>query len=147
MYAKVEVHFKVKRNMKIGELAERSGLAPSAIRFYEKAGLLPKAARGANGYRVYAETALERLHLIQIGQNLGFTLEAIRAVSLLEGAAFQDGLLHNLDARLGEIEQMMQTLRTQRASLLDTRRKLQQSWANNQCLSNADLAAPGPATA
>jgi len=130
--------------MKIGELAERSGLAPSAIRYYEKAGLLPKAARGANGYRVYAETALERLHLIQIGQNLGFTLEAIRSVSLLEGVAFQDGLLHNLDARLGEIEQMMQTLRVQRESLLDTRQRLQQSWANNECLSNADLAARGP---
>jgi len=144
MYPKVEVHFKVKRKMKIGELAERSGLAPSAIRYYEKAGLLPKAARGANGYRVYAETALERLHLIQIGQNLGFTLEAIRSVALLEGVAFQDGLLHNLDARLGEIEQMMQTLRVQRESLLDTRQRLQQSWANNECLSNADLAARGP---
>ncbi|WP_445229758.1 MerR family transcriptional regulator [Duganella rhizosphaerae] len=127
--------------MKIGELAERSGLAASAIRYYEKAGLLPKAARGANGYREYAETALERLHMIQIGQNLGFTLEAIRAVSQLEGAAFQDGLLHNLDARLGEIEQMMRTLRNQRESLLDTRQRLQRSWANNECLSNADLAA------
>lgn len=145
MYPKIKVHFKVKRKMKIGELAERSGLAASAIRYYEQAGLLPKAARGANGYRVYAETALERLHLIQIGQNLGFTLEAIRSVSQLEGVAFQDGLLHNLDARLGEIEQMMQTLRTQRESLLNTRQKLQQSWANNECQSNADLAARGPA--
>ncbi|WP_353400371.1 MerR family transcriptional regulator [Duganella hordei] len=87
--------------MKIGELAERSGIAASAIRFYEQAGLLPKAARGANGYRVYAESALERLHLIHIGQNLGFTLDAIRAVMALEGAALQDGLMQNFDTRLG----------------------------------------------
>ncbi|WP_070358933.1 MerR family transcriptional regulator [Duganella sp. HH105] len=127
--------------MKIGELAQRSGVAASAIRYYERAGLLPKAVRGANGYRVYAEAALERLHLIQIGQNLGFTLEAIRAVSVLEGAAFQDGLLHKLDARLGEIEQMEQTLGAQRASLLETREKLTRSWANDQCLSNAELVA------
>lgn len=127
--------------MKIGELAQRSGVAASAIRYYEKAGLLPKAVRGANGYRVYAETALERLHLIQIGQNLGFTLEAIRAVSMLEGPAFHDGLLHKLDARLGEIDSMVRTLNAQRASLLDTREKLTRSWANDQCLSNAELVA------
>ncbi|RFP23202.1 MerR family transcriptional regulator [Duganella sp. BJB488] len=119
--------------MKIGELAERSGIAASAIRYYERAGLLPKAARGVNGYRTYKEAALERLQLIQIGQNLGFTLEAIRAVTALEGAAFHDGLLHNLDARLGEIEQMMATLSAQRESLLCTRRKLQESCANNDC--------------
>lgn len=133
MYAKVEVHFKVKRNMKIGELAQRSGIAASAIRYYEQAGLLPKAARGVNGYRRYEEAALERLRLIQIGQNLGFTLEAIRAVSTLEGAALHDGLLHTLDARLGEIDQMMATLGAQRESLLCTRRKLQESCTNNEC--------------
>ena len=142
MYPRLKVHFKVKRNMKIGELAERSGIAASAIRFYEQAGLLPKAARGANGYRVYAEAALERLHLIHIGQNLGFTLDAIRAVMALEGVAFQDGLMRNLDTRLGEIDQMMEALRVQRQSLLDTRGKLKEAWAKQECLSNADLSPP-----
>ncbi|MGL9740067.1 MerR family transcriptional regulator [Serratia sp. (in: enterobacteria)] len=66
--------------MKIGELAERAGVAASAIRYYEQQGLLPKAVRGVNGYRVYSESALERLHLIQIGQNLGFSLQAIQRV-------------------------------------------------------------------
>ena len=76
--------------MKIGELAERSGLAASAIRYYEQQGLLPKASRSANGYRVYSETSLERLHLIQIGQNLGFALDTIRGVLSLEGMAYLD---------------------------------------------------------
>ncbi len=58
--------------MKIGELAQRAGVAASAIRYYEQLGLLPKPVRGVNGYRVYSDSALERLHLIQIGQNLGF---------------------------------------------------------------------------
>ncbi|MES2347283.1 MerR family transcriptional regulator [Duganella sp. Dugasp56] len=142
MYPKLKVHFKVKRNMKIGELAERSGIAASAIRFYEQEGLLPKAVRGANGYRVYTEAALERLHLIHIGQNLGFTLDAIRAVMALEGAALQDGLMQNFDMRLGEIDQMMEALSAQRQSLLDTREKLREAWAKQECLSNANLSPP-----
>jgi DNA-binding transcriptional MerR regulator len=53
---------KVKRKMKIGELAARSGIAASAIRYYEQAGLMPKAERGANGYRAYGDSALERVN-------------------------------------------------------------------------------------
>ena len=65
-YPKLEVNFKVKSpmNMKIGELAQRAGIPPSTIRYYEKEGLLPKVQRGANGYRVYQASALERVDLI-----------------------------------------------------------------------------------
>jgi MerR family copper efflux transcriptional regulator len=128
--------------MKIGELADKTGMAASAIRFYEQSGLLPAPERGANGYRVYTDAALKRLQLIQIAQNLGFTLDAIRAVMALEGVAFQDGLMRNLDTRLGEIDQMMEALRVQRQSLLDTRGKLREAWAKQECLSNADLSPP-----
>jgi MerR family copper efflux transcriptional regulator len=128
--------------MKIGELAERSGLAASAIRYYEQAGLLPKAERGANGYRVYAEAALERLHVIQIAQNLGFSLDAIRAVMAKQGDEFHDDLLRSLDSRLAEIETMMATLRGQRDHLQEVRRKLRQSWADGECLVSRALSAP-----
>jgi DNA-binding transcriptional MerR regulator len=126
--------------MKIGELAERSGLAASAIRYYERVGLLPKARRGANGYREYGEGTLEQLHVIDIGQSLGFTLDAIRAVLALEGAALQDGLMQNLAARLVEIDKMMLTLQAQRASLLETERKLRDSWTKDACPKNSPLA-------
>lgn len=119
--------------MKIGELAERSGIASSAIRYYEQQGLLPKASRSANGYRVYSEASLERLHLIQIGQNLGFALDTIRGVLSLEGMAYQDSLMQNLDARLEEIERMMATLSSQRETLLDTKRKLKESGLQGIC--------------
>jgi DNA-binding transcriptional MerR regulator len=132
-HAKIEVHFKVKRKMKIGELAERSGIAASAIRYYEKAGLMPKAQRGQNGYRAYDEGAMERLHVIQVGQQLGFTLEAIRAVVALEGSALHEGLMRNLDARLVDIDHMMQALVEQRAALLDTKQKIQATWEKREC--------------
>jgi DNA-binding transcriptional MerR regulator len=126
--------------MKIGELAERSGLATSAIRYYERVGLLPKARRGANGYREYGEGTLEQLHVIDIGQSLGFTLDAIRAVLALEGDALKDGLMQNMAARLVEIDKMMMTLQEQRASLLATEQKLRESWAKNECPDNSPLA-------
>ncbi|CAI1589274.1 MerR family DNA-binding transcriptional regulator [Serratia plymuthica] len=110
--------------MKIGELAERSGITASAIRYYEQQGLLPKAVRGANGYRLYGQASLERLHLIQLGQSLGFTLEAMGNLLALEGIAYEDSLTQNLDARLAEIDRVMATLSAQRKSLLEAKRKL-----------------------
>lgn len=130
-------------NMKIGELAARSGIAASAIRYYEQQSLLPKPSRGANGYRVYGESALEQLNLIDVGQKLGFSLDAIRAVLGLQGAALQDGLLQGLDARLGEIDGLMATLGTQRQALLDTRERLQQAWMQGQCLNGPVLVQQG----
>ena len=61
--------------MKIGELAAATGLATSAIRFYEQSGLLPAAQRAGNGYRSYSVEAVDRLRFIQVAQALGFTLD------------------------------------------------------------------------
>lgn len=50
--------------MRIGTLAERLGTTPHAIRFYERNGLLPAAARGENGYREYTDADVSRLRLL-----------------------------------------------------------------------------------
>lgn len=63
--------------MTIGELAARSGLRPSAIRFYEKIGLLPAPAR-QNGRRVYTSEAAHRLILITFAKETGFSLPEIK---------------------------------------------------------------------
>jgi MerR family copper efflux transcriptional regulator len=124
-HAKIQVHFKVKQKMKISELAARAGVATSAIRYYESAQLLPKAERGANGYRSYDDTDLERIHFIQIGQKLGFSLDAIREVIALEGDALHAELMKRFDARLKDIDRMMQALGAQRAALLEAKRDIQ----------------------
>ena len=46
--------------MRIGQLADQSGLTAPTVRFYEREGLLPRPARGENGYREYTETDLDR---------------------------------------------------------------------------------------
>lgn len=66
--------------MRIGQLAQHSGVSIDTIRFYEKCGLLDHShvERGENGYRAYAAGALERLAMIKHAQSAGFTLSEIR---------------------------------------------------------------------
>ncbi len=66
--------------MRIGELARGSGLAPSAIRYYEQLGLLPEPARTASGYRSYSSDAVYRLTFIRSAQAVGLTLAEVGQV-------------------------------------------------------------------
>ena len=61
----------------IGEVARRAGVATSAIRYYERVGLLPRAER-VSGQRRYGEETLGRLAFISVAQNAGFTLREVR---------------------------------------------------------------------
>jgi len=61
----------------IGEVAKQSGLRPSAIRFYEKSGLLPNAVR-SGGQRRYSPEILGRLAVLQRAKDCGLTLDEVR---------------------------------------------------------------------
>ncbi len=104
--------------LRIGEVAERSGLATSAIRFYEAEGLIPKALRH-NGRRVYGESILDRLRVIELAKRAGFTVAEIR--KLLSGfsrstppgerwRAMTRAKLSELDERIAEAERMKAVL-------------------------------------
>jgi MerR family transcriptional regulator, redox-sensitive transcriptional activator SoxR len=73
-------------SMSIGEVAHRAGVRPSALRYYEGVGLLPLPER-ANGRRRYdgeeLSEVLERLAVIRVAQQAGFTISEIR--TLLDG--------------------------------------------------------------
>ena len=60
----------------IGDLAARTGLSVSAIRFYEARGLV-SALRNAGGQRRFMRSDIRRLSFIRIAQQLGFTIEEI----------------------------------------------------------------------
>src|SRR5712671_368830 len=64
--------------LQIGQVAHKTGLSIDAIRFYEKAGLLPQPARTQAGYRLYREQEVADLEFIQKAQQLGFSLNEIR---------------------------------------------------------------------
>jgi MerR family redox-sensitive transcriptional activator SoxR len=62
----------------IGELARRSGVAASALRFYEAQGLIA-GSRSSGGQRVYPRHVLRRVAFIRAAQAVGLSLEAVRA--------------------------------------------------------------------
>lgn len=64
--------------LRISEVAERTGLPTSTIRYYESAGLIEPAERGPNGYRRYGETDVERLAFIAGAKRLNLGLAEVR---------------------------------------------------------------------
>jgi MerR family transcriptional regulator, redox-sensitive transcriptional activator SoxR len=62
----------------IGALAKRSGIAASALRFYEAQGLI-RSTRSAGGRRVFTRDALRRVAFIRVAQSVGLSLEDIHA--------------------------------------------------------------------
>ncbi|MGB8423371.1 MerR family transcriptional regulator [Paraburkholderia sp.] len=105
--------------MKIGTLAELSGLTASRIRFYETAGLINAVERTANGYRDYPSEALAILEIIATAQRAGFSLEQIRhLLPTGQGTWEHDELVEALKHKVTEIEEMQESLSQSRARLL-----------------------------
>jgi Cd(II)/Pb(II)-responsive transcriptional regulator len=66
--------------LKIGELAVRTGYTVEAIRYYERQGLLPAPARSGGNYRLYRGAHLERLRFIRHCRSLDMALDEIRSL-------------------------------------------------------------------
>ncbi len=77
---------KIPHEMSIGELSTRSGVAPSALRFYEAEGLL-HAERSPGHQRRYPRSALRRVAFVRAAQRVGLSLEEIKdALDALPGS-------------------------------------------------------------
>jgi MerR family redox-sensitive transcriptional activator SoxR len=105
--------------LRIGEVAERSGIAASAIRYYESEGLLPRPDR-RNGRRVYDEAIVDQLGLIDLAKAAGFSMAEIK--KLVVGfsrrsppgerwRALTQAKMAELDERIAEAERMKGVLR------------------------------------
>jgi len=71
-------------SLSIGELATRAGVTPETVRYYEREGVIPPAARGGAGqYRLYGLTDVERLRFVRRARDLGFSLEEVRELLAL----------------------------------------------------------------
>lgn len=74
--------------MKIGELAQRTGVGRETIRFYEKIGVLPQPVRTSGNYRDYTDEHVVRLIFVRQARDLGFELDEIEVLlRLKEGSA------------------------------------------------------------
>jgi MerR family redox-sensitive transcriptional activator SoxR len=101
----------------IGEVARRSGLAASAIRFYEHEGLL-HAERTRSGQRRFRRDVLRRIAFIRVAQRVGLTLEEIRVALAqlpVDRAPSQKDwqrLTKGWDDRLGQRITLLEALRS-----------------------------------
>lgn len=116
--------------MKIGELADRGGVTAKTVRYYESIGLMAPPERRANGYREYADDALERLRFIRDAQASGLSLaeagEILRMKDQGESTcshsrALIDRHLHDIDAQIASLLAAKAELTSlaRRADLLD----------------------------
>ena len=106
--------------MQIGELAKRTGIAASRIRFCERQRVLPEAVRAENGYREYPEAAVKTLRLIDDAQQLGFALREIRN-GLVEAAPklpSRQAMIVALQFKLESVDQHMIDVRARRRELV-----------------------------
>lgn len=63
--------------LKIGKLAQKTGISIDTIRYYERRGILPAPQRLASGYRIYSDAAVSRITMAKSLQALGFSLDEI----------------------------------------------------------------------
>lgn len=98
----------------IGEAAKLSGVKVPTIRFYEEIGLLPRAARTEANRRLFAEDDLRRLAFIRHCRELGFEIDAIRALLKLQDNPKQSCATADAVARerLGEVELRLRSLKS-----------------------------------
>lgn len=66
--------------MLIGQLAERAGVNPKTLRYYEEIGILAAPERTHAGYRVYDESSLELVTFVKAAQRLGLRLDEIKEI-------------------------------------------------------------------
>ncbi|MBT1452145.1 MULTISPECIES: Cd(II)/Pb(II)-responsive transcriptional regulator [Alteromonadaceae] len=109
--------------MKIGQLADKTGLSIQTIRFYERKALLSAPERTQSNYRSYSEEALKQLLFIKQCRALDMTIEEISLV--LETRANPESSCESvnatIDKHIDDIEQRVMELNALRQSLISIR--------------------------
>ncbi|MEU9023723.1 MerR family transcriptional regulator [Actinomadura sp. NPDC048394] len=98
----------------IGEVADRTGVATSALRYWEEVGLLPEPSR-VSGQRRYPPSAVEQVGLILLLRDVGFTLREIKA---LVGARTSGGDWRELQrGKLAELDEQIARMQAAREAI------------------------------
>jgi MerR family redox-sensitive transcriptional activator SoxR len=115
LQVQVSLMSSVSELLTIGEVSRRSGVASSALRFYEERGLI-ESERAGSGHRRYRRHVLRRIAFIVFAQHVGLTLEEIgqeleklpanRAPSRRDWARLSAGWSSRIDRRIAELERL-----------------------------------------
>ncbi|MBW9117840.1 helix-turn-helix domain-containing protein [Rhizobium cauense] len=107
------------KKITIGEASRQSGVKVPTIRYYESIGLLPQLNRSEGNQRSYEAADLRRLAFIRHARELGFEVEAIRTLLILQDDPHQPCASADAiaKARLVEVEQRIRSLTALKAEL------------------------------
>jgi MerR family redox-sensitive transcriptional activator SoxR len=100
--------------LSIGDIAARVGLRTSALRYYERLGLLPPPPR-KGGRRQYDERVLDRLAVIRFARETGFTIREIQR--LLGGKPYSDRLRGLAKAKVRQLDLVLSRARMMQSIL------------------------------
>jgi len=118
--------------LRIGQLARESGFTAKTLRYYEAIGLLRPAARGSNGYRLYADESLPRLRFVHRAKGLGLSLIDIRTILQIsdEGRLPCEHVMAVVERDLERIDAQMQRLSDLRRDLLAMKLRMSDALAS-----------------
>lgn len=133
----IEMDRKTADLMTIGEVAKTIGIASTALRFYERDGLLTPSSRSKSGYRLYNQQSLERLRFIRAAQSIGFTLDDIRTLLQLDEKTSCKNVQKLIETRLQEVNTKLADITRVRETLADALDRCRKS--NTGCAVVADL--------
>ncbi len=121
--------------MKIGQLAQAAGTQSETIRYYERAGLMPEAARTEANYRVYHPSHVQRLAFIRHCRSLDMTLEEIRALLQFKDAPEENCEQVNalLDEHIGHVATRIKELKTLQKDLKALRQQCTSDRIASEC--------------
>lgn len=105
------------KRLTIGALARAAGVNIDTVRFYERAGLMPVAARTASSYRVYSADDLGQLRFIRRAKTLGFALDEIAELLKLSRGGARAGVKALAQRRLADLERRIRELTVFRDAL------------------------------
>lgn len=106
---------------RIGQLSEQTGCPIETIRYYERVGVLPRAARATNNYRCYKAHHRQRLLFVRRMRDLGFSLDEVRALLvMIDGGSYTCAEVQTLgQEHLLAVRQKITDLRRVEAALKD----------------------------
>jgi DNA-binding transcriptional MerR regulator len=113
------------QGLQIGTVAQQTGLTVDTIRFYEKEGLLKRPLRSEGGFRLFRLEDVEALKFIRRAQELGFSLQEVREILVLQGHGVEacEHVRELVEQKLASVRGKVEELRKLEAILQGALRK------------------------
>ena len=121
------------KNVTIGAFAEASGVNVETIRFYQRRGLLREPRKPLGGIRRYEGSDVVRVRFIKVAQRLGFTLDEVASLLILEDGTHCSEAAQIARHKLTEVRARLADLRSMEAALVDLTARCEKGHGRMSC--------------